>query len=203
MIVRLHNWLDWLIGFGWVSAVLSGLVAVWRYEQSPGGRVDTPAEWPQASRVKLDSDRFTLLMFLHPRCDCSRASLRQLESILSDIPNQISAHVLFYKPLEESFAWAQTDIWRTAAVMRGVQLVIDNESFESETFGIVTAGQVVLYDPAVKLHFSGVIAAACCKNSPHLEVPNLAQIIRSLSSQTPASPSLRMCPVLQAGRKSV
>ena len=39
--------------------------------------------WPPSSQIPLDQTSPTLLLFLHPRCPCSRSSLAELERLLA------------------------------------------------------------------------------------------------------------------------
>jgi len=56
--------------------------------------------------------------------------------------------------------WEQTDLWRRAAVIPGVDLTRDDDGAEARRFGAATSGQTVVYDGDGHLLFSGGITAA-------------------------------------------
>jgi hypothetical protein len=68
--------------------------------------------------------------------------------------------VLFYKPAGEADAWAKTDLWQSAAALPGVTVLADDDGREAQRFNSTTSGQVVLYDTAGRLLFSGGITGA-------------------------------------------
>ena len=68
----------------WLVAVTSGFGWLWRYAAAAGDPSVAPRSWPAASRLLRVADRAQLLMFVHPRCACSRASLDELGNLLRD-----------------------------------------------------------------------------------------------------------------------
>src|SRR6266481_530299 len=67
----------------WLGALGVTLPVLWSYESAPGEGAGAPARWPSDSRIPLDRTRPTLLVFLHPRCPCSRATATELERLLA------------------------------------------------------------------------------------------------------------------------
>jgi hypothetical protein len=65
----------------WRLAITVGMILVGAYTARPGDAGAVPARWPAGGTVRLDGRRPTLLIFLHPRCPCSRASLDELGRI--------------------------------------------------------------------------------------------------------------------------
>src|ERR1700677_3560971 len=63
----------------WLAAVLGGTILMARYSNIPGNDGAAPKVWPTESQIPLDAHRPTLVMFVHPRCACTRASLGELE----------------------------------------------------------------------------------------------------------------------------
>ena len=66
---------------GWALLLTFGFGALWRYELSPGEQADAPRGWPGASAVVPPEGKPTVVMFAHPRCPCTRASLGELSKI--------------------------------------------------------------------------------------------------------------------------
>ena len=149
-----------VIGVGWLFAVGVGLAVVMNYESSAGHAGETPSAWPKEASIILDAARPTLVMFAHPKCPCTRASLGELNRLLANCDNRPSVHVFFLKPDGQNDDWAKDDLWRSAANIPGLVLHEDAGGREAEHFGAQTSGHVVLYDSRGRLLFKGGITAA-------------------------------------------
>jgi hypothetical protein len=113
--------------------------------------------WPVAAAFKPAADRPTLLMFVHPGCPCSQASLAELRDLMAACGNRLAAQVLFFRPDNQSEEWAHTGLWDDARAISGVQVRTDTGGHLAELFGARTSGQVLIYSPSGRLLFSGGI----------------------------------------------
>ncbi len=147
------------VGAGWLVAVGIGVAVVLNYESAGGHPGETPAAWPNDTTLTRDSVRSTLVMFAHPKCPCSRASLGELNRLLAKSDNRVAAHVVFLKPEGQTDDWIKSDLWRSVADIPGLVLHQDVDGREAEHFGAQTSGHVVLYDPRGRLLFRGGITA--------------------------------------------
>ncbi len=129
---------------------------------TPGLTSTSPLEpmWPRDSRIVPDSARANLVLLVHPRCPCSRATVAELSEIMARCSGLVTAHVLFFKPSKMPDGWEMTDLWHNAASIPGVHVGTDEEGREAQRFGTLTSGQVVLYDWQGRLKFSGGITIA-------------------------------------------
>ena len=141
----------------WLAAVATATALLISYSNRPGPSGAPPRQWPAHSQIPLDDSRPTLVLFAHPRCPCTRASLGELERVLADCPNQIRAHVVFLKPPNVEKDWAQTDLWRKARAIPGVTVHEDDGGIEAPRFHSETSGHSVLYDRDGRLLFQGGI----------------------------------------------
>jgi hypothetical protein len=73
---------------------------------------------------------------------------------------RVTAMVLVYRPASEPVGWAQSDLWRSAAAIPDVRMVVDDDGRESKRFGVAVSGHTLLYDARRRLVFSGGITAA-------------------------------------------
>jgi hypothetical protein len=144
----------------WLCAVFAGTAALLRYKSSAGAQRDAPARWPEESRLARVPAQATLVMAAHPHCPCTRASLTELDRLLSRARGRMHAVVLFVRPQGAAAGWEDTDLWRRARAMAGAQAVLDLEGAEAHRFQALTSGQTAVYDPEGKLLFSGGITAA-------------------------------------------
>lgn len=147
-------------GLAWVAAVACGAVWMLDYQFRPGAAGAPAPSWPAASGIRRGRDGAQLVMVVHPRCPCTRASLAELEHVLARAPRSLSATLLFYRPREFAPGWEQSDLWRRAAAMPGVSVLADPEGREAQRFGAVTSGHVLLFDRAGHRLFSGGITGS-------------------------------------------
>jgi hypothetical protein len=122
---------------------------------TPGETAAAQADWPGRSILPLASDRLTLVMFVHPECPCSRASLGELQQLLTTCKNHLAVQIFFFKPINQSENWVHTDLWNDAKSISGAEVRIDLDGKFAELFGAKTSGQVFIYRPDGKLEFSG------------------------------------------------
>jgi hypothetical protein len=144
----------------WIPAVGFGISTLWKYSNTPGHPAEPPADWPRTAPIERAAGQATLVMFAHPQCGCSRASLGELAIIMAHGSRQVKASVFFYRPPAEPSEWAQTDLWRTAAAIPGVRVLEDPNGSVAQSFGVFTSGQTLLYDSAGRLRFKGGITAS-------------------------------------------
>ena len=145
----------------WALSVAAGSGLLIRYERAPGAQATPARQWPAGVGFEPDSRRFTLVMLAHPRCPCTRASLRELAKLMAREPGRLTAEVLFFRPEGASETWAHTNLWRAAAEIPGVQVRSDEGGqLARNAFHAATSGQTLLYDAEGRLLFRGGITAA-------------------------------------------
>jgi len=130
------------------------------YENKPSPAGETTVAWPAGSIIARQPDRANLLMFLHPYCPCSRASIEELNRLLGQCENPISVNVLFVRPQGVSDDWANTSLRRVAQTIPGVHVALDSDGKEAKRFEAESSGYVVLYSPKGELLFSGGITGS-------------------------------------------
>jgi hypothetical protein len=160
---RRRSWARAAIAVGilaWVAGVAWGLQKIGSYASTPGMADEAPAMWPGSALVAPQAGRPTLVMFIHPQCSCTRASLEELKAIIERSHGAVSAWVVVLKPSGMNDEWAESGISETARNLRGVTVVVDNDGTEADRFGALTSGHTVLYSSTGKLEFSGGITAA-------------------------------------------
>lgn len=144
----------------WLTLVCGATVLMTRYSNIPGNDWQAPVAWPKDSGLAFDPNHPTLLMFVHPHCPCTRASLGELERLLAEISDQPNVQIVFVKPMGTAPDWARTDLWRSALSVRGVKVYLDNGGLEGQRFHAQTSGQTLLYDREGKLQFQGGVTIA-------------------------------------------
>jgi hypothetical protein len=141
----------------WIAGCALCLAAVWSYKATPGRMERACSAWPADSEMAPSRDLPTLVLFLHPRCPCSRASVEELAAILTAAPGAAAVHVALYRPGNQPLAWATTDVWSSVSKFPGVSVRFDVDAVEARRFGAATSGHALLFDRHGRLEFSGGI----------------------------------------------
>jgi len=143
-----------------VLSVLVGGVFLFRYETTAGQAGNTPQRWPANIGIAPAPNGYTLLLFAHPHCPCTRASLEELNRLLAKSPGNVMTHVLFLQPEGTTEDWMKTDLRQKASAIPGVIVHDDAGGRMAREFGADTSGYVVLYDSRGQLLFKGGITSA-------------------------------------------
>lgn len=173
--------------------------------QNAGGRAGiAPQHWPAGTQLVLDRNRDTLIMFAHPKCPCTRASVEELNRLMARSNGKVAAQVWFFKPGEFPKDWTQTSLWASAAAIPGVVAHEDTDGEESRRFGAETSGYVLLYDTHGQLLFNGGITAGrshAGDNAGENTVVSLlaTQKVKLKHTEVYGCPLLGECKVLPAG----
>lgn len=147
-------------GAGWLAAVTAGFVSMFHYSAEPAAIATPPARWPTQAPLSLDPLRPTLVLFAHPHCPCTRATLAELDRVMARCVDRLAATVLFYKDPQLGPRWERTELWDHAASIPGVRPLADPLGETARVFGAMTSGLAVLYAPDGHLMFHGGITAS-------------------------------------------
>lgn len=148
------------ISAGWLTAVAAGLLFLIRYAMSPGSPSTPPDNWPASSSISRPTELPVLVMFVHPHCPCSRASIAELAVLMRQCHGKLEARVLVLKPAGSPQRWERTDLWDSAAGIPDTLVLADMEGAEAFRFCASTSGDTLLYESGGKLLFHGGITAA-------------------------------------------
>lgn len=143
----------------WLTVVVAGFAAVILHEQAASVTVASPLFWPQHSTIGRKVGLPTLVMFAHPHCPCTRASINELSKLMSRCYGKVNAKVFFLRPSGAERGWEKTDNWYSASNIPGVEVVADDNGRERDVFGARTSGEVVLYDANSNMIFHGGITS--------------------------------------------
>ena len=144
----------------WLAAVLVGIAAMMDYEFSSGEDPRAPALWPTDSGISRTAGHPTVLVFAHPRCPCTEATLDELAEIVAATDAGADIKVLFFRPGNAGADWTQSRSVSRTAAMPDVQIISDENGREAQLFHAVTSGRTLLYDAAGHLLFDGGITGS-------------------------------------------
>jgi hypothetical protein len=142
----------------WFLTAIGGTIYLAQYENTPAEKNDSyPIIFPPETRIDRDGQFPTLIFFSHPKCPCTRASLRELARLMTDVDGKLHVVVVFTKPPDAGEEWTETDLRRSAEAIPGVRVLIDKGEHETRIFKAQTSGLNLLYDQNGNLRFNGGI----------------------------------------------
>ncbi len=133
----------------WIALVVIGAGTLYAYEGTPGERGTAPTTWPAASA--LPHTGITVVMFVHPECPCTRASIAELATAIGP---KAPATLVIVVAGDPALLGDRLDRFRDA------RIVTDHGGVEAARFGAKTSGHVVAYDEQGALAFAGGITPA-------------------------------------------
>lgn len=136
----------------WAALAACGLLLLYRYSFTAGSREGVPASWPEDTRLAQRAGRPVLLVFAHPQCTCTRATLAVLSEIASELHGALDVGVVI---ADDGPDPATGEITQRARAIPHVRVYFDHDHVESSRFGAVTSGHTVLYDRDGRLVFAG------------------------------------------------
>jgi hypothetical protein len=148
-----------VVVFIWLAICVGGLAILWRYKMTPAPDGAVPPTWPAGSAVARVPGKPTLIMLVHPRCTCSRASLSELNQIMNRAAGA-TATVVFVLPEGVDDAWGHGESWDRAHEIPHTTVFVDRGGVEAARFGVAASGHTLLYDAAGALVFSGGVTGA-------------------------------------------
>jgi hypothetical protein len=181
---RIGTWAIGAFAIAWLGAVLLGQRVILNYDYTAAAEGAPPAKWPQNSAIPRAEGLPIIVLAVHPRCPCTRATMEELARLMARLHNQATAAVVFVRPHGFSEEWEKTDLWRSAARIPGVTVLSDAEGREASRFGAQASGQTMLYSAAGDLQFSGGITGARGHSGDNLGRSTIVSLVTTGQSTT-------------------
>lgn len=152
---RFRHWAVGLAAVTWLALLGVGFSLLMRSEVKAGVPARAPETWPASAHAPRVPGRPTLLVFAHPRCACTRATLRNLERVVARTGGRATITVILALPHDAPANWARSPLAEAAHAIPGVTVLVDRDELEAKRFGTRTSGQALLYDASGHLRFAG------------------------------------------------
>lgn len=144
------------VWFSLVTAIAYGLTV---YASWGGNIIKPPLVFPHNQIINL-KDKPTMIIFFHPQCSCSDATLGELERLMPNLQNKVDVHLVFYQPEDKRGDWLKSSLWNSANELKKASIHIDVAGVLAKTFNVENSGQTFIYDKDQSLKFSGGITPA-------------------------------------------
>jgi len=143
----------------WIVSIGACLAAMSSYRWTPGQSGTVPEKWIPNSLIQPDGQRSTLVMFAHPRCPCTQASLAEFQNLTAQSRTPVQAVIVFYCPDDRGPEWRNTSNWTTARGLNGVSVIEDSNGQLAALFAAECSGLTCLYSPEGTLQYAGGITS--------------------------------------------
>lgn len=170
-------WVHFSVG-AWFVACGSVLWLLWSYSNAAGPQGMLPVGWTPDARLECPEDRPMLLVFAHPKCPCTRATMSAIERLQRDVPGTFATRVVFYEPDGADASWHQTDLWVRAQKLIDAKAIADPGGSISGGAGAAVSGCVALLDPQDGLLFWGGVTPSRGHEGESVGLNSLRSILR-------------------------
>jgi len=130
------------------------------YSFSPGLRGLPSAVWPAQTKLARNASGYTLVLGLHPECECSEATLEELGKIVARTGAALRVSSLFVELPGFPESADASALWKKAERIAGVSVLRDPKGVEARRFDARTSGEAFLYGPDGRLLFHGGLTAS-------------------------------------------
>jgi hypothetical protein len=141
-------------------ATVAGIGALFVFNGTAGLETAGPGGWPEGTAVERSRTAPTVLVFAHPFCSCTGATLEELDGLLAKRNSGAQAPVIRILFSRSDPAWRPGELWSRASRIPGASPAWDEGGKEARIFGARTSGLVFLYDRRGKLLFRGGITSS-------------------------------------------
>lgn len=144
----------------WGGIILAGVLLMADRDTRPAESSGVLRSWPSDTNLARSPDKSNVVLFAHPQCPCTRATLRELERVVARCGELASVQVLLCLPDGAPSDFDQSELRQQAEAIPGVRVSSDAASAEARHFGAQTSGEVLAFGPDGRLRFQGGITGA-------------------------------------------
>ncbi len=170
----------------WLALTICTMTSFWAYEATPGTPSAVAECAPAESSILLASERNTLVVFIHPKCVCTNATLLELRRIWNEIDSTVHPKCIFAlrQPVDSAAAWTKTSIERMCREFPEATVLYDYGGMEAKRYGITTSGTCILYASNGHRIFCGGITASRGHQGPAHGQDVLLERMKAFSSSS-------------------
>lgn len=187
---RVRGWLVFRVGgfLLWLALALYGSILLWNFNLEPGSSPAAESQWPAGSALSPPRGGPAIVLFLHPLCPCSRATVDELAVLMSRADHPFEVRAVFVGG-PDGVPVEQSDLWRQVKTLPRVTLHKDPDGAEAALFHSETSGDAFLFDGAGRLQFRGGLTAARGHAGDNFGVDSIARFLNEgQSSSSPGGP---------------
>jgi hypothetical protein len=139
------------IFFAWLLLLSAGLLWAAHYATTPG-------QHTMQELRKKGAGHPVLLVFVHPKCTCSKATIGELAKLRPSL-RDVEVRVIFNQ-YDKNEDWVKGELWQQASKIKNITLLPDIGGKLTADYGVKTSGHSFLFDESGKQIFSGGLTIA-------------------------------------------
>jgi hypothetical protein len=181
----------------WFLALIIGqsVMLTYGWERGVPQGAGPPVRWPEGTQLARSEGGDSLLLFVHPNCPCTQATIVELERLLSSFQStgrldRLELWVVAAIPRCAPKKWTFTSLIERSLRLPKAKLCLDHGGIESSRFAALTSGTVMLYSPGGRLRYFGGVTAARGHAGANAGIATLARLLTGESGSTSAVPAL-------------
>jgi hypothetical protein len=190
----------------WTDRILVVLTAVWlvssllvlgslqRYANTPG-QAARPVNGPPQEEPVEGEGHWRLLVFVHPHCPCSDATLDEVSRLAQRLP-LLRLRIILVRPPGCPQGWEEGRLFQCASAIPGAQVEVDPDGKEARRWGARTSGQVLLLEASGRRRFQGGLTVARGHEGPSAGSAAVIALVETGRAEVEDTPVFG-CPLLQ------
>lgn len=152
------------------------------------------------------SQGYTLALVVHPMCPCTKATVLELERLLTKVETRPALRALVYSPEghseEQREEWHNSSVYKSLARIPDLQVVKDPEGELAALHGASVSGHALLFEPSGRLRFSGGITAMRGHEGENRNADRLAEALSRSSTELRTTPAFG-CSLISPDREEL
>ena len=144
----------------WAAVVGVGLHLLLVYAYTPAGVTPAVDHWPASLASTAPTTVPLLVMFVHPECPCSRASLSELAVVMASARGRLHARVYIERAPDVEDGRKRTHLLSAAAAIPGVDVAFDPDGRVAILLHADVSGETHVYAANGRLIFRGGVTGA-------------------------------------------
>jgi hypothetical protein len=146
------------LGAGWIALAVIGWNALLRHTYQPAPVEEGAIQWP-AGETEPTSAAPTIVVFAHPLCPCTRATLNKLGESIARLPDDRRIEVIFATAGLNPADVCDSSTVRAARRLSRVEVCFDETGEDVRRFGATVSGEVFVFDGEGRRIFHGGITS--------------------------------------------
>lgn len=142
----------------WALMVSLCFIGLMQYKAEPGTQSQPPKVAPTANEPHSSLNN-QLLVFLHPQCACSFATLNELKRLMHSI-NDTPTLTIYFADIMPIAELKTHGLWELATSISSAHVTIDTDNQRIDTFDQHVSGNILFYNRDGQLAFNGGITSS-------------------------------------------
>lgn len=165
-------------------------ISAYSFTADPDAVTGAPTRWPADSIIAKTDNRPTLVLFLHPQCPCSRATVAELERLGTLVPVQQLPNICVVATAPRSVGnlWWSTALLSRAGRLPNAHILRDPGGVEAALFDARISGTVLLFNVEGDRLYAGGVTLARGHDGHNAGLQAVADLLIDDSAQRPAIP---------------